>query len=129
MSIHRSPSVRRLGACLAVVVLLACGSTDRPTTAEWSDTWVVARGLLPDEPTFRAGGEDLCGGLLGDLRSSREELFPTPSEAVDDLVDQWAILAEGVSLDCPHDEEDLGSRLAAIGDLTEEIDELTGNGP
>lgn len=134
MPITARPFLRRLtvgfATCVAVAVLAACGGDDdRPSTTQWSADWEPIRDEVPDGPTLRAGGEELCGELLGDIRAHREVLLPSPSEAVDDLFQEWLGLVEGVMLDCPHDADDLDERLGPIQDLTRKIDDLTAAAP
>lgn len=117
-------------ACALVVVVAACGgSDDRPSTEAWSSDWIETRDLLPGEAAIAEGGEEVCGDMLGHVRAQREELLPAPSQALDDLVDEWVALVEGLGLDCPEDGDELAQRLATVDALTQEIDDLSGAAP
>lgn len=122
--------MRILMTVLAVVVLAACGGNEeRPTVASWRPEWEAARDLVPDAETLREEGVDVCGSFLGEVRSRREELLPSPSEVVDDVFAEWIEQAESLGLDCVDDSEDLDARLADIEDLADRIDTALGTEP
>lgn len=65
----------------------------------------------------------MCDPLVGQLRSSREELLPTPTESLDAVVHAWLTAAESVAFDCPSDDPDmLRDRLHEVAVLAAEID-------
>lgn len=113
-----------LPAVLAGALIIgACGgSEDRPTAAEWRPDWDSTRVLVPTADRLEAGGVDLCGELLGEVRSRREELLPTPSKPTDDAFILWVEQAEALGLDCVDDTEDLDTRLDEITDLADQVD-------
>lgn len=119
---------RRLLSAALVASLLgsaACGSDgdDRPTDEAWAPVWATERDRVPDAAALVAGGEDLCGELTGELRSARERLLPTPTEALDDTVRKWTTDAVSLTFDCPvGDEEELDERLDDLAVLSAEID-------
>lgn len=107
-----------------VLVAAACGGDgDRPTDAAWEPVWARWRDSVPAAEVFLDGGEALCDPLVGELRSSRQELLPTPTGALDAAVHAWITHAESVAFDCPTDDPALlRDRLHDLGVLTAEVD-------
>ena len=121
----RTARRRALGAVVvaAVTLVSACGdSGDRPTDEAWRVVWEQERRQVPDAETIIAGGQDVCGPLVGRFRQTAPELTPTPSEALDDAVGAWIAHAESIVFDCPSDRADLADRLATLDVLAAEID-------
>lgn len=87
--------------------------------------WTSTRDLVPDAAGFLEGGEDLCGEVLGEVRARREELLPTPTETLDELVKEWVTDVEGLSLDCPNDRDEVDERLATIDVLRDAVNTAT----
>jgi hypothetical protein len=58
-----------------------------------------------------------CQETLVALRTENEDLLPTPSVTVDDLVMEWVAVAEATFFDCPPEGEDINS----FGDGYEEM--------
>ena len=77
---------------------------------------------MPDAATIESGGTDVCGEFLGEVRSERESLLPTPDEPTDDAFTLWVEQAEALGLDCVDDTEDLDQRLAEITNLADQVD-------
>jgi hypothetical protein len=98
---------RPLAARTAVVGLVAAvaaacgGGTDRPAADDWEPVWVRTEAIVPDLDELAAGGRDLCGRALGELRASREEVLPAPTAALDDLMHAWTSEAETLLFECP----------------------------
>lgn len=92
-------------AAIAVVAGLAldgCAEVgERPAASEWTQPWQRAQAVLPapDQLPFPQDTET-CGRVLGDLRGTRDDLFPTPDELLDDLVRNWLATAETAYFEC-----------------------------
>ena len=108
----------------SLVIMTACGSGDgRPSDETWRPVWEAQRDSVPDAGVFVDRGEDVCGELVGDLRSGREDLLPTPTEGLDDPVHAWLNHAESIAFDCPSDDPDrLRERLHDLDVLAAEVD-------
>lgn len=119
--------LRRLIAVAAVAAALpiglaACGDDDdRPTGDDWEPTWLSTQAIVPTDEEIVAEREDVCGPALGELRASREELLPSPSPAIDELVTEWLAEAEGLALDCPTDADERGAYLGDLDQLGAQI--------
>lgn len=116
---------RRLvvGAACAVLLVACSSEPDRPSDAAWTPTWEQTRDLVPTAETLVDEGEARCESVLGEVRAAREDLVPTPSEVLDDTVDDWISRVESVMFDCPVDDaDDLRDRLHDIDVVTAEID-------
>ena len=109
---------------VSLVIVTACGSGDgRPSDEAWGAVWRAQRDSVPEAGVFVDRGEDLCGELVGDLRSGREDLLPTPTEGLDDPVHAWLSHAESIAFDCPVDDPDrLRERLHDLDILAAEVD-------
>lgn len=114
----------RIAIAIIASLLAACGSSSsRPSDDAWARVWELQRDLVPDAQVFVDQGEELCGRLVGELRSGRQELLPTPTEAQDDAVSGWISHAESIAFDCPTDDPDrLRTRLHDLQVRTAEID-------
>ena len=118
-------NLRPVLAAVALTVFVAgCDSGDgRPSDEAWGVVWEVQRASVPAAGGFIDRGEDLCGELVGDLRSARKDLLPTPIEALDGPVDAWLSHAESIAFDCPTDDPDrLRGRLHELDVLAAEVD-------
>lgn len=107
---RRGARVRALRLLCAVALIAAAGcdsGSDRPAADDWEPVWVRTEALVPDLDEVVAGGRDLCGKALGELRASRQELLPAPTSALDDLVETWLGHAETMLFECPHDRSTL----------------------
>ncbi len=110
-------SLRVLGAALAVALVLpACGDDepDRPSFGAWLPDWQQTRTLEPTLEEAEAGGTDVCGEFLGEVRAQREVLLPTPAEGLDAPVEEWIEEAETIGLDCDRE-----------GELADNLEDLT----
>lgn len=116
--------LRRLLAVATIVAVGACGTNEgRPGDAAWSPVWERWRDSVPAAQAFIDRGEALCDPLVGELRSSRQELLPTPTEGLDAAVHAWITHAESITFDCPADDpETLRDRLHELDVLASEID-------
>ena len=85
-----------------LVVLAACSSASRPTVADWQPFWEQ---LAADIPTSSELGQppdrSICSQGLALVRSSQEDLFPTPDRAIDEAVREWVSVAEDAFFECP----------------------------
>lgn len=104
------------------MTVAACGGDERPTDAAWRSTWVARRALVPSADAIVAGGEDLCGDLVGRYRVELPALFPTPDEALDGVVREWSSQAESLVFDCPDDRAEIDERLLDLDVVAAEID-------
>lgn len=89
---------RALLSAAAVFGLIACGGDDRPSLAGWEIEWRAIEAQVPTE--VAALDQAACEQLLGDLRTTREEVVPTPVEALDAAVTEWIDVAEALAFDC-----------------------------
>lgn len=115
---------RLLVVAAVVVAAAACDAEEgRPSDAAWAPVWERWRDEIPTAEVFIDRGEGLCDPLVGELRSSRQELLPTPIEALDAAVHAWITDAESVTFDCPTDDAELlRDRLHELDVLAAEID-------
>lgn len=107
-------------AAVALTLLGACGP-DRPTSDEWAGTWATARSIVPSESELAERGRDLCDRVLGEMRVGFDDLDPTPSPTLDDVVRAWTELAERIAFECPRGAE-LTARMTDLDRLATEID-------
>lgn len=112
--------LRRAGlATLLVLAFAGCGSSDRPSVAEWQPLW---DGIVQGIPTLAELGqpEDLtvCADGLGFVRSTQGELFPTPDPAIDEAVREWVSVAEDAFFECPPSSNRIPDMAFAYGQLT-----------
>lgn len=90
-----------IGSLALVALLTACGET-RPTTEDWQSTWNSTVLLIPELASIEpAPSDSVCESVLVSLRTSEEDLFPTPSESLDPTVRTWFEVAEGAFFECP----------------------------
>lgn len=109
-------------AAVLPIGLAACGDDDdRPTGADWEPAWLSTQALVPDDDEIEDEREDVCGPALGELRASRDQVLPSPSPAIDELVTEWLAEAEGLALDCPDDQEERGAYLGDLDRLAAQI--------
>jgi hypothetical protein len=102
------------------LLVAACGDDgDRPAADDWEPVWVRTEALVPELDELVAGGRDLCGKALGEVRASRQDVLPAPSATLDQRVEAWLAEAETLLFDCPHDQ-------AELGDASTELDRLAG---
>lgn len=106
-------SARRRGliAWLSLMVLLAaCDPSERPDSASWLSRWDAIVTVVPEQSLLgEPPDQPLCQDTLAALRESRDDLLPSPSLTVDDLVNEWVAVAEASFFDCPPDGADIGS--------------------
>ncbi len=108
---------------VVVVLVAACGSDNpRPSDESWRAVWEGQQALVPTADEVIAEGADLCGELVGVFRSSRDDLFPTPNDALDAAVETWIADVEGMVFDCSNDRAILDDQLAELDVLVAEID-------
>ena len=108
---------------VVLVFVAACGSDSScPSDESWRAGWESQQALVPTADDLLAGGSDLCGELVGEFRSSRDELLPTPTEALDAAVETWIADVEGMVFDCSSDRAILEDQLVALDVLVAEID-------
>lgn len=100
------PTSRRVGVvvllALTVLVLASCAIT-RPTVETWEPIWKRVSAGIPSEETIGRADADreVCSDALAFLRSNRNDLFPTPDLAIDDVVTDWVEVAEDAFFECP----------------------------
>ena len=115
---RQGPRVCMVFATLLVFLLTGCGGTSRPSVAEWQPAW---EGIVGDVRSISATGQppdhSTCNHVLGNLRSSRGQLFPTPDPAIDNTVTEWLRVAEHAMFECPTSTEE-------IPDMTDSYAEL-----
>lgn len=117
-------NLRHLLGVATFVAAAACAADEgRPGDATWAPVWEGWRDSIPAAEVFVDRGEGLCDPLVGQLRSSRGELIPTPTEGLDAAVHAWITHAQSIAFDCPTDDpEMLRDRLHDLGVLAAEID-------
>lgn len=106
---------------LAAALFVSCAN-DRPTDADWQAKWQRERATMPDAAAFLDGGQDLCDALAAELRSTRDRLRPTPTEALDDAVDDWVSHAERLAFECTQDADLVATRMNELDVFAAEID-------
>jgi hypothetical protein len=115
---------RRLVVAAALLAVASCGTQDdRPNDTAWEPVWERWRDSFPAAEAFVDQGQVLCDELVGQLRSGRQELLPTPSEGLDAAVHAWIAHAQSLAFDCPTDASNmLRDRLHDLNVLAAEID-------
>ncbi len=115
---RQGPRVCIVFATLLLLFLTGCGGTSRPSVAEWQPAW---EGIVDDVHAISVLGQppdhSTCNHVLGNLRSSRGQLFPTPDPAIDNTVTEWLRVAEHALFECPTSPEE-------IPDMTDSYAEL-----
>lgn len=112
---------RGIFVVLGLSLLVACSRGDRPDTATWLPSWDAIVAVVPDQSELGdPPDEALCKETLADLRSQNEDLLPSPSVTVDDLVMEWVAVAQAAFFDCPPEGEDINS----FDDAYEELDRI-----
>ena len=106
---------------LAVVLLAACGTSDRPAASDWTETWNEAQGLVPTATELAEGGRAYCDQLLGQLRTELPALAPAPSEAIDPALDAWSNQLRTLAFECPSEPSVIEQELSKLDDLETEI--------
>lgn len=123
MNVGHDEAVKRLVA-VAIVALAtgSCGGDDRPSDADWAVEWAREQALVPTADELIAGGRTLCDELVGEYRESMSRLTPTPSDTLDDAVEEWVEQAESLVFECPSDAGEVEARRADLEVLVTEID-------
>jgi hypothetical protein len=133
---RRFSQVRRM-TCLSIVItglLAGCGGSDRPSFADWETLWSQATSSLPDQSELSSPPDEaLCESTVAALRTSADNLLPTPDIALDSTVRSWLSIAEDAFFDCPPSgDADISSfddAYRELGELQAEVDlVITANG-
>jgi hypothetical protein len=114
---------RRAASLLAAVALtlVACSPSDRPDTATWLPGWDAIVSTVPDQSALGDPPDaDLCESTLAALRTENDDLLPSPSVTVDDLVAEWVAVAEAAFFGCPPS----GAGMASFGEAYDELDRI-----
>lgn len=111
-----------LRTVMLVVVLLAllsaCSGPERPDAANWLPHWDEEIAVIPPQDDLGDPPDKaLCQDTLAMVREENEDLLPSPSVTVDDLVTEWIEVAEAAFFDCPPEGEDIDSFDAAYEEL------------
>lgn len=102
--------IRRVLLASLALLLAGCLGTARPDTAEWLPKWEAVVDLVPDRQDLGdPPDENLCQTTLAAIRDQSEELLPTPTQTVDDLVEEWVAVAEAAFFECPPAGEEIAS--------------------
>lgn len=114
-------SIRGRVSVLVLTLLLAtsaCGGGERPETGEWLPGWETITAVIPDQRDLGDPPDhSLCETTLASIRTENEDLLPSPSVTVDDLVTEWVAVAEAAFFDCPPEGDDIDSFDAAYEEL------------
>lgn len=119
-----------------VVTLLAgitaCSGDGRPSADEWQPQWDAVLDAMPTQDELGDPPDpELCEQTLGMLRQETPALQPTPDMAIDDVVRQWAHIAEAIVFECPpqsHALPDLDHAYAELALLEAEVDAALATG-
>lgn len=77
------------------------GSASPPDVATWTVVWNDTRALVPDIDTLGVPPDTaVCEQTVVDLRTAREELYPTPDVLVTTEVDKWMAEATSIFFEC-----------------------------
>ncbi len=102
----------------AVLILVAQSGPGRPIASDWASTWDRAVTAMPtSEDLGDPPDRNLCSHALGELRSIRPDLIPTPDPALDAAVDEWMRVAEDALFECPPASGELPSLASAFDEL------------
>lgn len=125
---HRGALLRAVVLAALLLSLVSCTGGGRPDTAEWLPIWNAALDVVPDEAVIgNPPDRELCQDTLSALRTQTEDLLPTPDLAVDDLVTDWAAIAEAAFFECPPEGEQIDSfsdAYAELATLEESVDDV-----
>lgn len=90
-------------ACLMVLALVLSACSDpRPAADSWVDEWNQAKTLVPQASSVADDMSPIvCDQVLTALREDTDSLFPTPTQSLDDQVEQWLEIAKGAFFECP----------------------------
>lgn len=104
-------------AVLAASALAGCAGEggDRD---DFDEAWSRTASLVPDRQRV-VEDPDVCEGVLGDLRTARQELPEAPDSIVSGAVDDWFAVAEATFFECPPSGGELDGFAAAYDELTE----------
>jgi len=95
---------------IAMMAVVGCAGTDRPDVATWLSSWEGIISVVPDQADLGDPPDaELCEATLASVRSGNEDLRPSPSVTVDDLVAEWVAVAKATFFDCPPKGEDIDS--------------------
>lgn len=101
-----------------LALLTACSSPERPDAATWLPHWEEEIAAIPSQDDLGDPPDQaLCQDTLASVREENEDLLPSPSVTVDDLVTEWIQVAEAAFFDCPPEGDDIDSFDAAYEEL------------
>ncbi|HEU4894408.1 MAG TPA: hypothetical protein VFT85_01120 [Acidimicrobiia bacterium] len=101
-----------------ILFLVACGSESRPNPLVWEMGWNEMLAVVPDQDTLGSPpDQDTCQTALAAIRENTSELQPAPSVAIDDLVNEWVMVAEAAFFGCPPEGQDISSFDDAYAEL------------
>lgn len=99
--------------------LAACSGQQRPDPETWLPHWEAEIAAIPAQDELgEPPDQALCQDTLALVREENEDLLPSPSVTVDDLVTEWIAVAEAAFFDCPPEGDDIDSFDSAYEELT-----------
>ena len=111
------PGVLVVISLLALTLAMVSCAETRPSPDEWQRNWNNAVVLIPEEASLGdPPSKTACEAILVSLRASEGEVFPTPTESMDDTIQSWFELAKGAFFDCPP-----GGEAGSFGSVFEEL--------
>lgn len=109
---------RVFSIAVTLLLLMGCGSKERPDPDTWRESWQQMVALIPDREDLEVTAqEEICQQVLAEVREGTSTLLPAPSMTVDDLVNEWVSVAETAFFECPPREEELQSFDDAYAEL------------
>lgn len=104
------------------LVLAACSSrgttsdsqSSRPDVAAWMSVWNDTRALIPSIDALGVPPDTaICEQTVVDLRTARQDLYPTPDDLVTTELDNWMAEATSIFFECF--ESDIGAETVTEG--------------
>jgi hypothetical protein len=90
--------------------LAACGSESRPNPLIWEMDWNEIVAVIPEQDSLGSPpDQDTCQTTLAAIREQTTGLLPSPSVPIDDLANEWIMIAEAAFFGCPPEGQDIGS--------------------
>lgn len=103
---------------LTVFVAVSCSPVERPDAADWLSRWEGIQAVVPPQSELGSPPDGaVCEETLAALRAENDDLRPTPSDEVEEHVDQWVEVAETTFFECPPEGDEISSFAEAYAEM------------